>query len=65
MAWPMICARKLSQVRGLAVIARGSSNEYERTTKSPQQIARELGVDYLLTATVQWGRSRAARAGFG
>ena len=39
---------KLSQVRGLAVIARGSSNEYKRTTKTQQQIARELGVNYLL-----------------
>jgi serine/threonine-protein kinase len=45
---------KLSRLAGLTVIARGSSNEYKRTTKSQQQIARELGVDYLLTATVQW-----------
>jgi serine/threonine-protein kinase len=45
---------RLSQVAGLAVIARGSSNEYRKTTKTQQQIARELGVDYLLTATVQW-----------
>jgi serine/threonine-protein kinase len=45
---------KLSQVPGLMVIARGSSNEYKRTTKTQQQIARELGVGYLLTATVQW-----------
>ncbi|MGN6390846.1 MAG: protein kinase domain-containing protein [Gemmatimonadales bacterium] len=45
---------KLSQLPGLAVIARASSNEYRHTTKPPQQIARELGADYLLTATVQW-----------
>ena len=45
---------KLSQIEGLAVIARSSSNEYRRTTKTPQQIARELGAEYLLTATVQW-----------
>jgi serine/threonine-protein kinase len=45
---------KLSQVPGLQVIARGSSNEYRRTTKTQQQVAHELGVDYLLTATVQW-----------
>jgi len=45
---------KLSQLPGLQVIARGSSNEYQKTTKTQQQIARELGVDYLLTATVQW-----------
>jgi eukaryotic-like serine/threonine-protein kinase len=45
---------KLSQVAGLAVIARTSSNEYRKTTKLPQQVARELGADYLLTATVRW-----------
>src|SRR5580765_5299444 len=48
---------KLSQVPALAVIARGSSNEYRRSTKTPQQIARELGADYLLTATVQWEKA--------
>ena len=45
---------KLSQLGGLAVIARASSNEYRHTTKAPQQIARELGAQYLLTATVRW-----------
>jgi TolB-like protein/Flp pilus assembly protein TadD len=45
---------KLSQLAGLAVIARSSSNEYRHTTKAPQEIARELGADYLLTATVRW-----------
>ncbi len=45
---------KLSQLPGLAVIARASSNEYRHTTKAPQVIARELGADYLLTATVRW-----------
>ena len=45
---------KLSRLPGLEVIARGSSNEYKKTTKPPQEIARELGVDYLLTGTVRW-----------
>jgi eukaryotic-like serine/threonine-protein kinase len=45
---------KLTQITGLTVIARGSSNEYRQTRKAPPQIAHELGVDYLLTATVQW-----------
>jgi TolB-like protein/Flp pilus assembly protein TadD len=45
---------KLSQLSGLAVIARASSNEYRHTSKPPEQIARELGADYLLTATVRW-----------
>ena len=48
---------KLSQISGLAVIARASSNEYRNTTKPPQQIAKELGADYLLTATVQWEKA--------
>ena len=45
---------KLSQIAGMEVIARSSSNEYRHTTKTAQQIARELGVNFLLTATVQW-----------
>ena len=48
---------KLSRIKGLVIIARSSSNEYRHTTKPPQEIARELGVDYLLTATIQWERA--------
>ena len=51
---------KLSQVSGLAVIARASSNEYRHTAKTPQEIASELGADYLLTATVQWEKKPGA-----
>jgi TolB-like protein len=47
---------KLSQLAGLSVIARASSNEYRHTSKSPQEIARELGAEYLLTATVRWDK---------
>ena len=54
---------KLSQIAGMEVIARSSSNEYRHTTKTTQQIVRELGVDYLLTATVEWEKvpGRASR----
>jgi len=45
---------KLSELSTIQVIARGSSAQYRHTTKTPQEIARELGADYLLTATVQW-----------
>jgi serine/threonine protein kinase/tetratricopeptide (TPR) repeat protein len=45
---------KLSELAHLQVIASGSSNQYRHTSKAPQDIARELGADYLLTATVQW-----------
>ena len=47
---------KLTSVPGLQVIARGSSTPYKKTTKTPQQIAKELGVGYLLTATVRWDK---------
>ena len=45
---------KLTALRGLQVIARSSSRQYKNTAKSPQQIGRELGVQYVLTGTVRW-----------
>ena len=45
---------KLTSLPGLEVIARGSSTPYKKTTKTPQEIARELDATYLLTATVRW-----------
>jgi eukaryotic-like serine/threonine-protein kinase len=43
---------KLAALPGLQVIAGASSGEYRSTTKPPQQIARELGVRYLLVGKV-------------
>jgi TolB-like protein/tetratricopeptide (TPR) repeat protein len=51
---------KLTSLPGLEVIARASSTPYRKTTKTPQEIARELGVHYLLTATVRWQKSGGA-----
>jgi TolB-like protein/Flp pilus assembly protein TadD len=48
---------KLSSLPGLQIIARGSSTPYKKTTKTPKQIAEELNVSYLLTATVRWEKS--------
>jgi TolB-like protein/tetratricopeptide (TPR) repeat protein len=45
---------KLTSLPGVVVIARGSSTPYRKTTKTPQEIARELSANYLLTATVRW-----------
>ena len=50
---------KLSQIGGVVVIARSSSNEYRRTTKPVPADRRELGADYMLTATVQWEKAAA------
>ncbi len=51
---------KLTTIRGLQVIARASSTPYKKTTKTPRQIADELDVSYLLTATVRWEKSGGA-----
>jgi len=51
---------KLGQVTGLEVIARGSSLEYRHSSKRPNEIAHELGADYLLTGTVRWEKSGGA-----
>ncbi len=53
---------KLSELDGVQVIARGSSNQYRGSTKPPEEIARELGVSYLLTATVQWDKAQGPGA---
>jgi TolB-like protein/tetratricopeptide (TPR) repeat protein len=45
---------KLTALTGLQITARSSSVQYRATTKSPQDIGRELGVSYLLSATVRW-----------
>ncbi|MGD8320913.1 MAG: protein kinase [Gemmatimonadota bacterium] len=52
---------KLAGLPGFRVIARTSSDQYRGTTEPIQQIGRELGVDYLLSATVR----TAADAGGG
>ncbi len=51
---------KLTSLQGIQVIARGSSTPYKKTTKTPRQIAEELNVSYLLTATVRWEKSGAS-----
>ena len=48
---------KLTGLGGLEVMARSSSNEYRKTTKSPREIGQELGVQYLLTGTVRYEKA--------
>jgi TolB-like protein len=47
---------KLAGLRSLEVIARGSSVPYAGGKVQPGEIARDLGVNYLLTGTVRWAR---------
>ena len=52
---------KLAGVPGIEVIARGSSTPYKKSPKTPQEIARELNVRYLLTATIRWQKAGGAQ----
>ncbi len=51
---------KLSGLSGLTVIASVSSGQYRATTKPPEQIAKELGVGWLLVAKVRWQKTGSA-----
>jgi TolB-like protein len=48
---------KLAAVPGLEVVASPSSKEYRGTTKALPQIARELGVSYLLIGNIRWQKA--------
>jgi TolB-like protein/Flp pilus assembly protein TadD len=48
---------RLAAVSGLAVISRASTQSYDRSGKSMQEIGQDLGVDYVLDGTVRWQRS--------
>ena len=45
---------KLSALPGVQVIASASSDTYRHTSKTPEEIGRELGVRYLLVGRVRW-----------
>ena len=45
---------RLASVHSLAVIDRRSAGQYKGTNKTPKQIGRELGVQYVLEGTVRW-----------
>ncbi len=48
---------RLSTVRGLGVISRKSAMTYAGSTKTTQEIGRELAVDYLIQGSIRWARS--------
>jgi serine/threonine-protein kinase len=48
---------KLTAIPGMRVTASNSSAQYRGTTKSPQEIGRELAVDYLLVGKVRWQKA--------
>ncbi len=50
---------KLAAVPGLEVVAGLSSNDYRGSTRRLPDIARELGVSYLLVGKIRWQRAPA------
>ncbi|MCR4340051.1 MAG: protein kinase [Gemmatimonadaceae bacterium] len=52
---------RLSSVRGLRVVGRQSARSYAASDKPLQQIAQELGVQYLLTGTVRWDKDASGK----
>jgi eukaryotic-like serine/threonine-protein kinase len=53
---------KLAGLPGLQVTASSSSGQYRQTSKTPQEIGRELGVQYLLTGKVRWEQGAGGRS---
>jgi serine/threonine-protein kinase len=53
---------KLAALPGLQVTASNSSSQYKHTSKSPEQVGRELGVDYLLVGKVRWQRREGGQS---
>ena len=51
-------ANKLASLRALRVVGRESVKDYVGSAKTPQQIASELGVNYVLTGTVRWDEAQ-------
>ncbi len=50
---------RLAVVRGLGVISRTSAYAYKNSDKTLPEIAKELGVDYILEGTIRWDKSGA------
>jgi eukaryotic-like serine/threonine-protein kinase len=51
---------KLTAIPGMRVTASNSSGQYRGTAKTPREIGRELGVDYLLVGKVRWQKGDGA-----
>jgi len=52
---------RLGSISGLGVISRQSAMQYKRSAKTLPVVAEELGVDYVLAATIRWVRADSGR----
>jgi serine/threonine-protein kinase len=53
---------KLAALKGLQVIAHRSAAEYKGSTKTYEEIGRELQVDYLLVGKVRWDKPASGQS---
>jgi serine/threonine-protein kinase len=53
---------KLAALPGLQVTASNSSSQYKKTSKGPQEIGQELGVQYLLVGKVRWQKGTGGQS---
>jgi serine/threonine-protein kinase len=53
---------KLAALPGLQVTASNSSGQYKHTSKTPQEVGQELGVQYLLVGKVRWDRGQSGQS---
>jgi TolB-like protein/Flp pilus assembly protein TadD len=53
---------KLATLAGLKVIASSSAGQYKHSSKPPQQIAQELGVQYLLIGKIRWEKGEGKQS---
>jgi serine/threonine protein kinase/tetratricopeptide (TPR) repeat protein len=52
---------RLGSISRLGVISRTSSNQYRKVAKTLPEIAKELGVEYVLEGTIQWAKAGGAQ----
>ena len=53
-------AGQLARLPGIAVIGRDGVRRFRGSTRSPREIARELGAAFVLSGNVSWDRSKTA-----
>lgn len=47
----------LNTLEGVRILSRTSVEKYRSTSKSAEEVGRELGADYLLVGTIRWDKS--------
>jgi serine/threonine protein kinase/Tfp pilus assembly protein PilF len=48
---------RLNTLEGVRILSRNSVEKYRDTDKTPDEMGRELGADYLLEGTIRWDKS--------